>query len=195
MIFSLVDPSHIVFQPGQYILLNVEGGFRQYSIVSTPKNDQVFEILIDVFPMGIGSKYLLKLQPKDIITFRAPLGLFILSKKEVPKIFLGTGSGIAPLKSMIQELIEDQFSKPMYLMWGLRTAKDMYYQNEIKELAQRNTNFHYAYCLSREQNLPNTHLMVESKIISDHLLIQHSLVKVNIICVDVHKLSIHCLHF
>lgn len=149
-VFKLREPTELSSTAGQYILLNIPGGFRQYSISSAPNEKGEIETVADVTPMGPGSKYLLSLNLNDEISFRAPLGLFTLKITDCPKIFLATGTGIAPLKSMILTQYEQNSRSKMTLLWGLRTKADCYYKDVFEQLSLNNTNFHFYYCLSKE---------------------------------------------
>lgn len=150
-VFKLKNPTQLEFSPGQYILLNIPGGFRQYSISSAPYENKIVETVVDVTPMGAGSRYLLSLKKNDGVVFRAPLGVFVSKDTPSPKIFLATGTGITPFKSMIQSLVKNKFSAPIFLFWGVRTKKDIYFDSLFKEIAKKNSFFTYAYCLSQER--------------------------------------------
>jgi len=148
--FSLVEPITLAFEAGQYLLLEIPGGFRQYSISSSPKSHKSIQIIVDTSPMGIGSKYLLTLKEGQTVKFRAPMGTFILKSSTRPKFFLATGAGIAPIKSMIHKLLEDRFDQPISLYWGVQKSADLYLRELWETLAQSHPNFNYLYCLSRE---------------------------------------------
>jgi len=145
--FDLVEDT-LTFKPGQYILLEIEKNFRQYSIASSSKSDKKFELLVDTTPMGIGSRYLTKLTIGDHIHFRAPLGVFVLQDTSLPKMFLATGSGIAPLKSMLEYMHEVESPQKRTLFWGMRTYEQAYYQDVWKKLAD-SKEFDYSFCLSK----------------------------------------------
>jgi len=149
--FKLLKPKSIDFKAGQYFLLDVNGAFRHYSFSSSPSQKNIVETVVDISPMGIGSKYLLGLKINDQVSFRAPLGQFFLQPTNKPKIFLATGTGMVPFKSMILNLVESDFSQPFNLFWGLRQKTDLYFNNVWEKLAQKNQNFKYTYCLSREK--------------------------------------------
>ncbi len=153
-IFTLQEPTTLPFAAGQYVLLNLQPeGFRQYSIASAPPQTAEIETVVDTIPMGPGSQYLLSLSVGDTVHFRAPMGVFILKKTPLPKIFLATGTGITPLHSMLLGLTANNPAPPCYLFWGLRYREDVYYLNTWQSLAQANHNFFYHICLSREQVL------------------------------------------
>jgi len=148
--FNLTEPESLSFEAGQYFLLEIPGGFRQYSISSSPTEPQTLEIIVDTSPMGEGSKYLLGLKEGETVKFRAPMGAFTLKNLTQPKVFLATGAGIAPIKSMIHALLEGGFSQTVSLYWGVRESANLYLRDVWEQLAQTYANFDYLYCLSRE---------------------------------------------
>ena len=139
-------------------MLNVTGRYRQYSISSSPQQTQEVEIVADTTPMGAGSKYLLSLQLHDPVTFRAPLGVFVLQQTDLPKIFLATGTGIAPLKSMVLDLAARDFKEDYHLLWGIRTHSDAYFKNDFEQLDTLHPSFHYHMCFSQEDPRDTTEL-------------------------------------
>jgi NAD(P)H-flavin reductase len=67
-------------------------------------------------------------------------------------IFVATGTGIAPYRSMLQWLFADSsrhLDKQFWLLFGSRTQKDIYYHEEFLALAAGHNNFHYLPTLSR----------------------------------------------
>jgi len=142
------------FVAGQYVSLKVndEGLRRSYSIASLP-NKNSFDLVIDVTPNGVGSKYIISLKVGDTVEVLGFLGKFVvgedtLTQKEM--IFVGTGTGIVPLKVMIEELLlTRQYQGRVDLIWGMRYEKDLYWQSEIDKLQRDYDNFHLNIALSR----------------------------------------------
>jgi NAD(P)H-flavin reductase len=154
--FELLKPKEINFLPGQYLLLDIKEGYRQYSISSPPSQMHYVETIVDLSPMGEGSKYLLNLKLGGTVSFRAPMGQFILRENSLPKFFLATGAGISPLKAMIQHLLEKNASEPLTLLWGLPKENNLYLDLFWQSLAKKNANFQYYYCFS-QQNFKKPH--------------------------------------
>ena len=78
----------------------------------------------------------------------------MMKENEKPKMFLATGTGIAPIKSMIEVQCRTTGNKiPTYLFWGLPTYKDVYFLKELKELGTIFTNIQILICLSRAASL------------------------------------------
>lgn len=161
--FDLIEPKEISFRPGQYVMLKVpsEKGpvSRLYSIASPNTIKNSFQLVIEIVPGGLASSYLLGLKEKNEVIFQGPAGMFGLKENEKEKIFLVTGTGIAPVRSMLISNIKDQISKiqfknkKYYLYWGLKNYKDVYMFSDFKQLAINNQQLSINICLSREQNL------------------------------------------
>jgi NAD(P)H-flavin reductase len=62
---------------------------------------------------------------------------------------VATGTGIAPIRSMLLHLLERPHGGTVTLLWGVRGERDLYWQNELRTLAQTNPDFSFATTLSR----------------------------------------------
>jgi len=147
--FNLIEPKEIIFKPGQYVMLKVPSDkgpvSRLYSIASPNTNRNSFELIIGMVPGGLASNYLFSLKENTEVIFQGPAGMYGMRENEKEKIFLVTGTGIAPILSMIKS--EYKISNVKYqIFWGLKNYEDVYLFNELKK-------FNIKICLSREQNL------------------------------------------
>lgn len=154
--FKVPDEIPFNFNPGQFIMLNlpIAAKFtnRSYSIASPPYGDNTFELAIVLNPKGAGTPYLWEhIDEGSVVQVSKPLGKFSL---EIPitvdLCFIGTGTGIAPLRSMILHIMQNKIPfKNIYLVFGNRWEKDILYRREFEELAAENKNFHFIPVLSR----------------------------------------------
>ena len=162
--FDLIDPKEIIFKPGQYVMLKVPSSngpvSRLYSIASQNTVTDSFDLIIEIVPGGLASNYLFSLSEKTEVIFQGPAGMFGLKENEKEKIFLVTGTGIAPVRSILISNIKDQISKlqiknqKFNLFWGLKKFEDVYLLNELKQWNNETMKqFEFKICLSREQNL------------------------------------------
>ncbi len=165
--FQCEEPNEINFSSGQYLILHVpqaDGTFKRklYSISSSSQwSKNAFDLLAKILPHGIGSDYLKILKVGDEVIFEGPAGVFILKDNQRPKIFLATGTGIAPVKSIILSCLKNYADIPFMLFWGLKTMQDVYYFDELKELSEEYSNFSFKIFLSRDENLnQNNHFAV-----------------------------------
>ena len=151
--FELIEPELLEFIPGQYLLLCIGDKVRQYSIATPNSSKKYFEIVVEIFPGGVASEYLFKSRLNDQILFKGPAGVFNLKDNPgvTKRIFLATGTGIAPIKSMILSTV-DQFEMQYHLFWGARYKKDVYYADLFFDLTRKYQNFKYNVCLSREND-------------------------------------------
>ncbi|MFH0943263.1 MAG: FAD-binding oxidoreductase [Candidatus Beckwithbacteria bacterium] len=148
--FELVKPALLEFLAGQYISIEVgEGLRRSYSIVNQPSVNHMVELCVDVLPDGKGTGYLKNLKPGDEVKFLAPLGIF-KAEQESKLLFMATGCGIAPIKSMLFDLLEDKKdTRQMVLVWGLRHAEEMFWEEELRRLEEYYKNFKLQIILSQ----------------------------------------------
>lgn len=99
------------------------------------------------------TNYFWKLKEGDTLQVQGPLGRFGFKKPLASKIvFVATGTGIAPFRSMILQLFKDGTDREIWLIFGNRYETDILYDEEWKELAKRHSNFHYVPTVSRPQH-------------------------------------------
>ena len=98
------------------------------------------------------SNFLCDLEPGAEVPFQGPFGNFILRPPMRDTLFIATGTGIAPFRSMLHWVLADQSrhqGRQLWLLFGSRTEKDIYYHDEFLKLAADHLNFHYLPTLSR----------------------------------------------
>jgi len=149
------------FIPGQFVTLDlpihekVNKRWRSYSIASWPDGSNIFELVIVLMEGGAGSTYLFnEISVGSSIHFRGPQGVFILKEANLEKdlFFICTGTGIAPFRSMLYHIKNNNIPhKDIYLIFGSRTKKDLLYYNELSLLQNDLPDFHYIPTLSREE--------------------------------------------
>jgi len=153
--FDLLEPKKIIFKPGQYVILKVPSDkgpvSRLYSIASSNTIKDSFELIIELIPGGLASNFLFSLEEKSEVIFQGMAGMFGLRENDSTKIFMVTGTGIAPVRSMLISNIKNQ---KLILFWGLKNYQDVYLLNELKQWSNgAMKQFSFKICLSREQNL------------------------------------------
>ncbi len=158
--FEMISPVEIDFEPGQYIAIEIDiKTRRQYSISNSPiKSKNVFEIVIEIKPNGVGVNYLMNLKPGDEIKFIGQIGLFILPEDLAENLFfISTGTGLAPLKSMIETLILTEQCKhhKIYVYFGTRYTGDIFYEDLFDNYFSQVLINDYKIFLSRA-NMPGT---------------------------------------
>lgn len=161
--FRCENGQKIEYKAGQYLILMVpqsDGQLarRLYSILNPPSHSDYFEMVIEILPNGVASQYLMKLRENDEIIFQGPAGVFMLRQNDRDKIYLATGTGIAPIKCMIEFQCQTSVpTTPTHLFWGVPKFTDVYFLDELKELAITFNNLNIKICLSRETSLDMIH--------------------------------------
>lgn len=148
---ELIDPGDINFRAGQYILVKIPLKtpiFRAYSIYSSPGQKNIIKLCVTLVAGGKASEFFKTLKGGEELEFRGPLGHFTL--KAAPEyFFIATGSGIAPLRSMIYHLLKENPRTKITLYFGLRREENIFLQNELKRLERKYPHFRYTLTLSR----------------------------------------------
>ncbi len=147
------------FEPGQFITLDLPLGekrlqrWRSYSIANAPDGSQIIELCIVRSLSGEGSGYLFdQVTVGSSLRFKGPEGAFVLPPViEKDLVFICTGTGIAPFRSMIQHIKNTgQSYRNLHLIFGTRTAESILYRAEFDELSRTFPNFKYDIALSRQ---------------------------------------------
>ncbi|MBT9498752.1 2Fe-2S iron-sulfur cluster binding domain-containing protein [Zoogloea oleivorans] len=144
----------IRFQAGQYVNLVLPGdiGSRAFSVASPPSEDGEVELNIRIVPGGQGTAYVHeKMQAGERVRISGPYGRFFVKKSAaVPVVFMAGGSGLSSPRSMILDLLEEGFDKPIVLVYGQRSREELYYHDAFVALAEKHPNFRYVPALSHE---------------------------------------------
>lgn len=165
----------VEFAAGQYVSLRYNGRTRPYSVASSPNRDGL-ELCVRRVPEGrLSPKLCDELSVGDEVTVRGPNGHLLLENQSERDIaFLATGTGVAPMKSMIDYLFEegrDEYqgeTRDIWLFLGAAWEDDLPYHAAFTERAAAHDNFHYVPCLSRESWL--TEWDGETEYIQDAML-------------------------
>lgn len=149
---KLPTAQRLQFLAGQYVDVLLQGGKRRaFSIASSPALEDEIELHIRHVDGGDFTGFVFDtLQLRDILRLEGPLGNFFVRNDEPnrPMIMVGGGTGFAPLKSMIEHLIESGDRREIHLYWGARTADDLYLDELPAAWASVHSHIHYRRALS-----------------------------------------------
>ena len=127
--------------PGQYIdIIGPAGVRRSYSLASTYSN--TLELHIRLVEGGVMSDYWFKhAKVNDLLRLNGPLGTFFLRNLAgLNLVFLATGTGIAPVKAMLESLVlldQDRSPESVTVFWGARSVTDFYFDVQGIPAGQR----------------------------------------------------------
>jgi propane monooxygenase reductase component len=145
LVLKLVDPPEMNFLPGQYAELYIPGTeeHRAYSMANTTSSDERAEFIIKVYPGGrfsglLGDEVDDGIKVGDSMKVRVPFGMFTMREKsEGDIIFIGGGSGMGPILSLLRHMAEKGIERNATFYYGGRTKKDLFYLDEIQELGEQ----------------------------------------------------------
>ena len=140
------------FYAGQYADILYKGTVRSYSLANAPSDNGVMEFHVRLREGGVFSPALFSgsLKVGDVLRVRAPLGAFTLNENsDKPLIFIATGTGFAPIKSLLHHLRDTQPSRSVHLYHGARDAAGLYDEAALRELLYQLPNARYTPVLSR----------------------------------------------
>lgn len=160
---SLPESLDFSFQAGQFVTMDLPIGdkrlqrWRSYSIANAPTQDKLLEFCIVRSREGAGTRYLFEeVQTGATLRFKGPDGAFVLPERiETDLVFVCTGTGIAPFRSMLLDLYRSGKShRHLHLIFGARTEADILYREEFEDLQQKWPHFRYDIVLSRAPEWP-----------------------------------------
>lgn len=169
--FEMELEEPIDFIPGQYISVKVSNTrINCYSIAgqSDPKH---FNLLVDSTPGGPGSKFFESLKEGDKVPFLGPFGTFKLNTEDGAQnlLFLGTGCGLAPLKYMVESVLEneDNKDKKVSLYMGVATYENIFLKEHFKKLMDKHSNFDFKIAVEKPCNEWEGYVGYINKLVED----------------------------
>lgn len=133
-----------------------EGG--KSNLVSTTVKRTIEEWDDNTLYLGVCSNYLADLSVGDKVKLTGPSGRrFLLPEKATDFNYLmfATGTGIAPYRGMIMELLEADIKNEIILVFGCAYRTDLIYADYFKQMDEEYPNFHYLPYISREDRRPD----------------------------------------
>lgn len=151
LFIKLPASERLQFLPGQYIdILLEDGRHRSFSIANAPHNDEFLELHIRLVEGGeFTPKVFNNMQEKDLLRIEGPHGSFFFREDSDKDLLLvAGGTGFAPIKGIIEHLLSEQFSRPVFLYWGVRSEADLYMAQLAEHWVTENSNIHFVPVLS-----------------------------------------------
>ena len=147
----------ISFKAGQYVQLHSrpygkikESAFRAYSVASAPSDKTHVDLIVRLVPEGIVTTYAhTMLKAGDQVAISGPYGDFFLRGDCSEIVMIAGGSGLAPMRSIILDVIEKKLDLKMVFFFGAVTRKDLYYLDYFARIAEENPNFRFIPALSK----------------------------------------------
>ena len=139
------------YRAGQYIeILLRDNKRRSYSMASAPADGGPVTLHIRHLPGGLFTDQVFgTMKERDILRFEGPMGTFFLREdSEKPVVLLASGTGFAPLKAIVEHMINEQSPRPITLYWGARRPHDLYMDALCRQWAADLPQFTYVPVVS-----------------------------------------------
>jgi len=153
------EGEEIKFKAGQYMQIETkpyekvrEKAIRAYSISSAPSDNKAVELIIRRVPGGVCTTYMHDyVKVGDEVRITGPYGDFYMRDDSDEYVLMAGGSGLAPIKSLVMDIMEKGLDKKMIFIFGAVSKKDLYYEDFFRKLDEENEKFTYVPCLSRPE--------------------------------------------
>lgn len=146
----------LVFSSGQYARLTLAGApTRDYSMASAP-GDFELEFHVRRVPGGAATERIHGIvRVGDKVRVEGPFGSSYLREKHAgPILCIAGGSGLAPMKSIIETALIQGLKQPIHVYLGVREERDLYLIDHLEGLESRHTNLTFTPVLSEQASQP-----------------------------------------
>jgi len=143
------------YYAGQYVeLILKDGRRRSYSMAGAPHKGGPLELHVRHMPGGVFTDHVFgagatQMKEREILRLEGPFGSFFLREdSDKPIVLLGSGTGFAPLKAIVEHMIHKQVARPVRLYWGGRRPRDLYMDELARGWAGELPDFAYVPVVS-----------------------------------------------
>ncbi len=148
--FRLPPTANFDYLPGQYVDLSFKGIKRSYSIANSKQVLDCVELHIRKVPNGKMSELLFNdLRENQLMRIEGPKGTFFVKTSKKPLILIATGTGIAPIKAIVEQLVNNSDKREIHIYWGMQYANELYCK-ELLVLAVEHQYINFIPVLSKE---------------------------------------------
>jgi CDP-4-dehydro-6-deoxyglucose reductase len=142
---------HFAFRAGQYLDFILSGGRRRsFSIASAPADGALLEVHARrASSSGFTGQLFDSMRAGTLLRIEGPLGQFwFRAESPRPALMIGGGTGYAPLRAMLRQLLAVGDRRPLSLYRGARTSSDLYEHFWLQSVATVRPHFDYRPVLS-----------------------------------------------
>jgi NAD(P)H-flavin reductase/hemoglobin-like flavoprotein len=142
-VFTVLPMQPFEFRAGQYVSIECPRIqprlWRPYSIANAPRRDNTLEFHVRAVGAGwVSSALVRRLEVGDMIRLAAPMGTMNLDRRSTrDTVFVAGGTGLAPVKSLLEELTRYNRTRWVHVFFGARNREDLYDLAELNRLAAR----------------------------------------------------------
>ncbi len=135
----LAPETYIPYQAGQYLQILSDSRHEplSYSIANAPNQTQTYELHMRQSPNAA-------IKHQQNIRIQLPFGACTLTSiTKRPLLFIAGGTGFAPIKALLEQLIIEKNQNPVHLYWSARSSDGLYLNSTVKAWTKKYQWFHY----------------------------------------------------
>jgi len=143
------------FHAGQYVeVILKDGKRRSYSMANAPHAAGALELHLRHLNGGLFTDHVFgagatAMKEREILRLEGPFGSFFLREdSQLPIVMLASGTGFAPIKSIIEHMVHEGINRPITLYWGGRRPGDLYMNDLVEQWASTIPSFKYVPVIS-----------------------------------------------
>lgn len=139
---DIVSGGPFTFSAGQFASLEfpvAPGAVRDYSMANRPDEPTLeFHIRVMQGAESVSRRVAANLRIGDTVKVSGPLGTSYLRAQHAgPMLCIAGGSGLAPIKSIVETALRNDFDQPVHLYFGVRGERDVYFERELAQWSEQ----------------------------------------------------------
>jgi CDP-4-dehydro-6-deoxyglucose reductase/terephthalate 1,2-dioxygenase reductase component len=140
------------FKAGQYLQVALpDGSRRSYSMANPPHESDMLQLHIRHVPQGRFTQIVPTLKPGDLLEVELPFGSFELREDSAaPMLCVVGGTGFAPVKSLLDDMLKKRIQRPVTLIWGGRDAASLYLMPAVERWRKLMAGFAFIPAIEEE---------------------------------------------
>ena len=150
----LAPDEYVEYQAGQYLQILYDNEALSYSIANAPLGSHQYELHIrHSLDNSYNQSLFAHIKKQGAVTLRLPYGQCSIDNLHLnrPILFIAGGTGFAPVKAMIEQLLASNDSRTFELIWGARSRSDLYMDERVMNWQSHVSRFNYSSLLSDER--------------------------------------------
>src|SRR4029453_6555892 len=166
---KIVSGGPFDFSAGQFASVTFEGcPPRDYSMANVP-GDPILEFHVRRTAGGAPSGHVSeKLKLGDHVRVEGPFGpSYLRETHRGPIIAVAGGSGMAPIKSVVERALQKALPQHIYFYFGVRSERDLYLHDHFVRLAETHKNLHFIPVLSEGDSAERRQGLVHEAVAED----------------------------
>lgn len=139
-------------QAGDYVMLSLDGEqTKPFSIANAPKENGLIELHIRHSEQSPWMTRLTQLQVGDSVWTDEAKPQYKLQHESPLNLYIAGGTGISPIKALLEQRLQQGLTQPTWLYWGARHSNDLYIRHQIEALCAQNDLLHFVPVISEDE--------------------------------------------